>query len=136
MAATKEIRKKIASIGNTQKITSAMEMVAASRMRRTQLKMREGRPYSDRMRQVIGHLAHAAPEYRHIYMEEREIRRVGYLVVSSDRGLCGGLNINLFRGLVKDMARWNEQKVEIDLGLTHPEMSVVIAGRNRQAHGG
>ncbi len=117
MTAAKEIRKKIASIGNTQKITSAMEMVAASKMRRTQAKMREGRPYSDRMRQVIGHLAHSGPEYRHIYMQEREITRVGYLVVSSDKGLCGGLNVNLFRALVKDMASWNEQNVEIDLGL-------------------
>jgi F-type H+-transporting ATPase subunit gamma len=69
------------------------------------------------MRQVIGHLAHSGPEYRHIYMQEREIRRVGYLVVSSDKGLCGGLNVNLFRALVKDMASWNEQNVEIDLGL-------------------
>lgn len=117
MSNLKEIRTKIGSVKNTRKITKAMEMVAASKMRRTQAKMREGRPYSDRMRQVIGHLAHSGPEYRHIYMEEREIRRVGYLVVSSDKGLCGGLNVNLFRALVKDMAKWNEQNVEIDLGL-------------------
>ena len=104
MAVGKEIRKKIGSVENTQKITSAMQMVAASKMRRTQENMRQGKPYSEKMRQVIGHLANANPEYRHVYMVAREVRRVGYLVVSTDKGLCGGLNVNLFRALVRDMA--------------------------------
>ncbi len=117
MAVGMEIKKKIGSVENTQKITSAMQMVAASRMRRTQDRMREGRPYADKIRQVIGHLANANPEYRHIFMETRDIKRIGYIVVSSDRGLCGGLNINLFRTLVKDMAEWHARNVEVDLGL-------------------
>ena len=118
MAAAKEIRTKIGSVNNTRKITSAMEMVAASKMRRTQDRMAAGRLYSDRVRAVIGHLANANPEYRHVYMTERpEIRRVGYIVVSSDKGLCGGLNVNLFRRLVDDMKQWDDQGVEIDLAL-------------------
>ena len=91
MAAGKEIRTKISSIQSTQKITSAMEMVAASKMRKAQDRMQLGKPYARRMRSVIGHLANSAPEYRHIYMEERPVNRVGYVVVSTDRGLCGGL---------------------------------------------
>jgi len=117
MAVGMEIKKKIGSVENTQKITSAMQMVAASRMRRTQDRMREGRPYADKIRQVIGHLANANPEYRHIFMETRDVKRIGYIVVSTDRGLCGGLNINLFRTLVKDMAEWHARNVEVDLGL-------------------
>ncbi|MXW48904.1 MAG: F0F1 ATP synthase subunit gamma [Gammaproteobacteria bacterium] len=117
MAVGKEIRKKIGSVENTQKITSAMQMVAASKMRRTQENMRQGKPYAEKMRQMIGHLANANPEYRHVYMAEREVRRVGYLVVSTDKGLCGGLNVNLFRELVKDMAGWHAKSVESDLGL-------------------
>ena len=96
MAAGKEIRTKISSIQSTQKITSAMEMVAASKMRKAQDRMQLGKPYARRMRSVVGHIANAAPEYQHMYMEQREIKRVGYIVVSTDRGLCGGLNINLF----------------------------------------
>ncbi|MCZ6618847.1 MAG: F0F1 ATP synthase subunit gamma [Gammaproteobacteria bacterium] len=117
MAVGMEIKKKIGSVENTQKITSAMQMVAASRMRRTQDRMREGRPYAEKIRQVIGHLANANPEYRHIYMKTRDVKRIGYIVVSTDRGLCGGLNINLFRALVKDMAEWHGRNVEVDLGL-------------------
>ena len=117
MAVGKEIRKKIGSVENTQKITSAMQMVAASKMRRTQEKMRQGKPYAEKMRQVIGHLANANPEYRHVYMVERKVKRVGYLVVSTDKGLCGGLNVNLFRTLVRAMAEWRNQGVESDLGL-------------------
>ena len=117
MAVGKEIRKKIGSVENTQKITSAMQMVAASKMRRTQENMRQGKPYAEKMRQMIGHLATANPEYRHVYMAEREVRRVGYLVVSTDKGLCGGLNVNLFRELVRDMAGWHAKGVESDLGL-------------------
>ncbi len=117
MAVGMEIKKKIGTVENTQKITSAMQMVAASRMRRTQDKMREGRPYAEKIRQVIGHLANANPEYRHVFMETRDISRIGYIIISTDRGLCGGLNINLFRTLVKDMAEWHGKNVEVDLGL-------------------
>ena len=117
MAIGKEIKKKIGSFENMQKITSAMQMVAASKMRRTQERMREGRPYADKIRQVISHLANANPEYRHVYMVSREVKRIGYLVVSTDKGLCGGLNINLFRALVRDMADWHAKGVESDLAL-------------------
>ncbi len=117
MAVGKEIKTKIGSVQNTQKITSAMQMVAASRMRRTQERMRASKPYSNRIRAMIGHLANANPEYRHVFMVEREVKRVGYVVVSSDRGLCGGLNVNLFRKLVKDMAKHDAAGVEVDLGL-------------------
>lgn len=115
MAGAKEIRSKIASIKSTQKITSAMEKVAVSKMRKAQMRMAASRPYAERIRQVIGHLANANPEYRHPFMIDREIKRVGYVVVSSDRGLCGGLNTNLFKALVKDMAVNRENGVEIDL---------------------
>ena len=115
MAGSKEIRTKIASIKSTQKITNAMEKVAVSKMRRAQQRMAAGRPYAERIRQVIGHLANANPEYRHPFMIERETKRVGYIVVSTDRGLCGGLNTNLFKALVKDMAGNREQGIEIDL---------------------
>jgi len=103
MAGAKEIRGKIASIQNTQKITRAMEMVAASKMRRAQERMAASRPYADKMIAVIGHLAHANPEYHHPYMiESDEVKTVGYIVVTTDRGLCGGLNVNLFRALTRD----------------------------------
>ena len=117
MAVGKEIKTKIGSVQNTQKITSAMQMVAASKMRRTQQRMAEGKPYSERIRGVIGHLANSNPEYKHIYMEEREVKRIGYIIVSTDRGLCGGLNVNLFRSVVRDMAEWHAKGVESDLGL-------------------
>jgi F-type H+-transporting ATPase subunit gamma len=115
MAGSKEIRTKIASIKSTQKITNAMEKVAVSKMRKAQMRMSAGRPYAERIRQVIGHLANANPEYRHPFMIERETKRVGYIVISTDRGLCGGLNTNLFKALVKDMAGNREQGIEIDL---------------------
>ena len=115
MAVGKEIRKKISSVENTQKITSAMQLVAASKMRRTQERMRAGRPYAQRIRDVIGHLANSHPEYRHAYMRARDVRRMGYIVVSTDKGLCGGLNANLFRALVGDMAAWRGRGVEVDL---------------------
>ena len=117
MAVGKEIRTKISSIQSTQKITSAMEMVATSKMRKAQDRMQLGKPYARRMRSVVGHIANSAPEYRHHYMEEREIRRVGFIVVSTDRGLCGGLNINLFKSTVKSMKQWADQNIEIDLCL-------------------
>ena len=117
MAVGKEIKKKIGSVQNTQKITRAMQLVAASKMRRTRDRMEEGRPYSNRIRQVIGHLANSSAEYRHTYMIAREVRRMGYIVVSTDKGLCGGLNANLFRELVRSMGEWNARGVEIDLTL-------------------
>lgn len=115
MAGAKEIRSKIASIKSTQKITSAMEKVAVSKMRKAQMRMAASRPYAERIRQVIGHLANANPEYRHPFMVDRPVKRVGYIVVSSDRGLCGGLNINLFKALIRSMKEWHDQKVEADL---------------------
>ena len=115
MAGAKEIRTKIKSIKNTQKITRAMEMVAASKMRRAQERMRATRPYAAKMRNVIGHLALAHPEYNHPYLIERPIKRVGFIVISSDRGLCGGLNVNLFKNMVGAMKQWREQSVEMDI---------------------
>ena len=115
MAGAKEIRGKISSIKSTQKITSAMEKVAVSKMRRAQQRMASSRPYAERIRQVIGHLANANPEYRHPFMQEREVKRVGYIVVSTDRGLCGGLNTNLFKALVQNMKEWRDRNVETEL---------------------
>lgn len=117
MAAGKEIRTKISSIRSTQKITSAMEMVAASKMRKAQDRMALGKPYARRIRSVVGHIANSAPEYRHVYMQERAVQRVGYIVVSTDRGLCGGLNINLFKATIRSMKEWAEQGIDIDLSL-------------------
>ena len=117
MAIGKEIRTKITSIQSTQKITSAMEMVAASKMRKAQDRMELGKPYARRMRSVVGHIANAAPEYKHMYMEEREVKRVGFIIVSTDRGLCGGLNINLFKNAVKSMKVWADQGIDIELSL-------------------
>lgn len=103
MAVGKEIRTQITSVKNTQKITSAMEMVAASKMRKAKDRMEASRPYTDKMRAVISHLAHAHPEYKHPFMIDREVKKVGLIIVSSDRGLCGGLNNNLFRMLARDI---------------------------------
>jgi len=117
MAVGKEVRTKITSIQSTQKITSAMEMVAASKMRKAQDRMEVGKPYARRIRSVVGHIANSAPEYRHVYMQEREIKRVGFIVVSTDRGLCGGLNMNLFKATIRAMKEWADQDIEIDLSL-------------------
>lgn len=104
MSGAKEIRTQIKSVTNTQKITTAMEMVAASKMRGAQQRMRQALPYAEKMRQVIGHLAEANPEHRHPFLERRdEVNRIGYIIVSSDRGLCGGLNNNLFRAIIKEL---------------------------------
>ena len=120
MAGGKEIRNKIATIGNTQKITKAMEMVSASKMRKAQDRMKLGKPYAHSIRAAIGHIANSTPEYRHQYFDTREVKRVGYIVVSTDRGLCGGLNINTFKATVASMKEWNDQNVEIDiLSLIH-----------------
>lgn len=115
MAVGKEIKTQIASIGSTRKITSAMEMVAASKMRKAQDRMQSSRPYARNIRGVIQHLSKSNPEYKHLYMQEREVKRVGYIVVSSDRGLCGGLNINSFKATVKSMQEYNDANVEIDI---------------------
>ena len=109
MAVGKEIRTQIASIKNTQKITSAMEMVAASKMKKAQDRMLASRPYSEKILNVIGHLTHANSEFKHPYMTaSEENKRVGIIIISSDRGLCGGLNTNLFRSLLKDIAAWHQ----------------------------
>jgi len=113
MASGKEVRTQIKSIQNTQKITRAMEMVAASKMRKAQERMRAARPYAEKMLQVVSHLAYSHPEYRHRYMVEREVKAVGYIVISTDRGLCGGLNVNLFRAALTAMNEWHEKDVEI-----------------------
>ncbi|HHJ14571.1 MAG TPA: F0F1 ATP synthase subunit gamma [Gammaproteobacteria bacterium] len=115
MAGAKEIRTQIKSIQNTQKITKAMEMVAASKMRKAQDRMQATRPYAQKMRTVVAHLGRAHVEYRHPYLVEREPKRVGLIVISTDRGLCGGLNINLFKKTVSAMAEWKAQGLEIDI---------------------
>jgi F-type H+-transporting ATPase subunit gamma len=115
MSGAKEIRGKIKSIKNTQKITKAMEMVAASKMRKAQDRMSASRPYAEKMRNVIAHLSQAHAEIKHPFMIEREIKRVGYIVVTSDRGLCGGLNVNLFKKTIADMKAHHEKGVEIDV---------------------
>ena len=117
MAVGKEIKKKIGSVQNTQKITSAMQMVAASKMRRTQDKMRQGKSYSSKIREVISHLASSNPEYTHEYMKDRPDHNVGYIVVATDRGLCGGLNVNLFRSVVKEMGSCSANGGNVELGL-------------------
>lgn len=117
MAVGKEIRTKIGSIKNTQKITSAMEMVAASKMRKAQDRMEATKPYAEKIRSVIHHLAMGHTEYRHPYMSEREVKRVGFIIVSTDRGLCGGLNTNLFKEALKSMQAWQQQDVDLDLCL-------------------
>ena len=115
MSGAKEIRGKIKSIKNTQKITKAMEMVAASKMRKAQERMQASRPYAEKMRNVIAHLSQAHAEIKHPFMIEREIKRVGYIVVTSDRGLCGGLNVNLFKKTINDMKTHHDNGIEIDV---------------------
>jgi F-type H+-transporting ATPase subunit gamma len=117
MSGAKEIKGKIGSIKNTQKITSAMEMVAASKMKKAQDRMASSRPYAQTMRKVIGHIARGSLEFRHPYLEEREVKRVGYVVISSDRGLCGGLNSNEFKAVATDVEKYSEAGVELDFAL-------------------
>lgn len=117
MASGKEIRTKIGSIKNTQKITSAMEMVAASKMRRAQDRMSLGKPYARRIRSVVSHMANANPEFKHPYLSMRPVKRVGYIVVSSDRGLCGGLNINLFKQVIRHAQEQKGKGIETELCL-------------------
>lgn len=118
MAGLKEIRSQIGSIQNTKKITKAMEMVAASKMRRAKERMQASRPYADKMRQVVSHMANGQLEYKHPYTQSRDnVKRVGYIIVSTDRGLCGGLNSNLFKAALQDMAAWKEQNIEVDIAV-------------------
>ena len=117
MANAKEIRGKIKSVKNTQKITRAMEKVAMSKMRKAQERMSAARPYSERIRRTIGHLAHANPEYKHPFMLDRKVKRVAILVVSTDRGLCGGLNVNTFRQAVRALRDYKEQNVDCELSV-------------------
>jgi F-type H+-transporting ATPase subunit gamma len=117
MPGTKEIRTKISSIKNTQKITKAMEMVAASKMRRAQDRMRASRPYAEKMRVAIGHLSQANPDYRHPFLNEREPKAVGLIVVSTDRGLAGGLNVNLFKQVIYTMRDWQAKGAQVSLCL-------------------
>ncbi len=115
---SKEIRAKIGSVTNTQKITKAMEMVAASKMRKAQSRMEATKPYVEKVKKVISHVAGSHPEYKHPYTQSREeVKRVGVIVVSSDRGLCGGLNSNLFRKYLSSLKDWREQDVEVELAL-------------------
>ena len=116
MAGGREIKTKIKSVQNTRKVTRALEMVSASKIRKAQDRMKASRPYARAMKQVIGHLAQANSEYQHPYLVQREqIRRVGYVIVSSERGLAGGLNNNLFRKLLGEIRQWHEQGVEVDV---------------------
>jgi F-type H+-transporting ATPase subunit gamma len=116
MAGGREIKTKIKSVQNTRKVTRALEMVSASKIRKAQDRMKASRPYARMMRQIVGHLAKANTDYVHPYMVDRkDVKRVGYIVVSTDRGLCGGLNSQLFRRLLADMRAWQEKSVEIDL---------------------
>ena len=116
MAGGREIKTKIKSVQNTRKVTRALEMVSASKIRKAQDRMKASRPYARAMKQMIGHLAQANPEFRHPYLVERaQVKRVGYVVVSSDRGLAGGLNNNLFRKLLAEIRQWHDQGVEVDI---------------------
>ncbi len=115
MAAAKEIRTKIASVKNTQKITKAMEMVAASKMRKAQERMISARPYASKMRNVVAHIAHANSEYKHPFLLQREVKRIGLIVVTTDRGLCGGLNGNLFRQGLRQFQKWEQEGKELEL---------------------
>jgi F-type H+-transporting ATPase subunit gamma len=117
MANTKEVRKQIASIKSTQKITAAMEMVAASKIRKTQSEMQLGRPYSEKIKEVISHIATSSSEYSHPFYENREAKKACFIVVSSDKGLCGGLNINLFKNVIQKAAELNNQGVESNFAL-------------------
>jgi F-type H+-transporting ATPase subunit gamma len=124
MAGAKEIRTKISSINKTRKITRAMEMVAASKMRKTQDRMRASKPYANKIYDVVKHIARANSEYRHPFISEREVKRIGVIVVTSDRGLCGGLNSNLLRETIRTIRSWKEQGKEVD---------VTVIGRKGQA---
>ena len=133
MAGARDIKNKIRSVQNTQKITRAMEMVAASKMRKAQERMAAARPYAEKMRNVIAHASAASLEYRHPFLVEREMRRVGVIVVSSDRGLCGGLNNNLFRTLLRQMDEWRDQGMEQDFCIIGNKGAAILRAIRRQS---
>ncbi|WP_045738008.1 F0F1 ATP synthase subunit gamma [Xanthomonas sp. MUS 060] len=116
MAGGREIKSKIKSVQNTRKVTRALEMVSASKIRKAQDRMKTSRPYAQAMKQVIGHLAQASTEHTHPFLVQREtVKRVGYIVISSDRGLAGGLNNNLFRKMLGEVRQWQDQGAEVDV---------------------
>lgn len=117
MASTKEIRTKIVSVQNTQKITKAMEMVSASKMRKSQDQMIASKPYSEIAKDIVGHLALASTDVSHSFLQERDVKRIGYLVISTDRGLCGGLNINLFKQILINVDEWRQKGIETDFAI-------------------
>ena len=117
MAGAKEIKTKIASVQSTQKITKAMEMVATSKMRKTQDRMAASRPYSETIRSVISHVSKASIGYKHPFLVERDVKKVGVLVISTDRGMCGGLNVNLFKTTLNQIKDWKSQNAMTELGL-------------------
>ncbi|VAW42222.1 ATP synthase gamma chain [hydrothermal vent metagenome] len=115
MAVGREIVTKIKSVQSTKKVTSALEMVSASKIKKAKDQMLQARPYAKQMQTIIGHLAHASPEYRHPFMKDREVKRVGYVVIATDRGLCGGLNTNLFKKVIADMKVWQDKGVSVEV---------------------
>ena len=115
MANTKEIRTKIKSIQNTKKITSAMEMVAASKMKKVQKRMQASRPYSSKIKLVVQHLIKGRLEFKHKYLSERKVNSVGFIIVSTDRGLCGGLNSNLFKSVLSSIKSFNEKSIKVNI---------------------
>lgn len=117
MPSTKEIVTKIRSIQSTQKITRAMEMVAASKMRKAQEKMKASRPYSSRIKDVINNITQGRLEYRHIYTKMRNVKCVGYLIISTDRGLCGGLNVNLFKSVLSSMSEYSKKNIDVKVSV-------------------
>jgi F-type H+-transporting ATPase subunit gamma len=124
MANTKEIRTKIKSIQSTRKITSAMEMVAASKMKKVQVRMQASRPYSSKIKLVVQHLVRGKLEYKHKYLLDRKVNNVGFIVVSTDRGLCGGLNANLFKSVLSSIRSFNEKSIKVN---------VCVIGKKAQA---
>lgn len=129
MASGREIKTKIKSVQNTRKVTRALEMVSASKIRKAQERMKASRPYARAMKQLISHLAQANPEFQHPYLAERkDVKRVGYIVVSSDRGLAGGLNNNMFRKLLGEIRKWHDQGVEVDVVTVGQKATVFFRG--------
>ncbi len=115
MAVGSEIVTKIKSVQSTKKVTSALEMVSASKIKKAKDQMLQARPYARQMQMIIGHMAHSSPEYRHPFMKDREVKRVGYVVISTDRGLCGGLNTNLFKNSIAHMKQWQDKNIGVDV---------------------
>ncbi len=115
MAVGSEIVTKIKSVQSTKKVTSALEMVSASKIKKAKDQMMDARPYAKQMQMIIGHMAHSSPEYRHPFMKEREVKRVGYVVISTDRGLCGGLNTNLFKKSIAHMKQFQDKNIDVDV---------------------